>query len=130
LQLTESNSTDAEINNANIDIQSALLASVLVGGIEINHSGVNSELANLYKTFTELNQQQSQLLSQVLSAHSMEYIEHIEHEFTDLQDQLKSIIVKLIIVLALLTLAFSFTMFIFRVFELKRNNLSYQEAAD
>ncbi|MCK8085291.1 ATP-binding protein [Vibrio sp. 1CM8B] len=130
LQLTESSSTDAEINNANIDIQSALLASVLVGGIEINHSGVNSELANLYKTFTELNQQQSQLLSQVLSAHSMEYIEHIEHEFTDLQDQLKSIIVKLIIVLALLTLVFSFTMFFFRVFELKRNNLSYQEAAD
>ncbi|MCX2757112.1 ATP-binding protein [Vibrio sp. Sgm 22] len=130
LQLTGANPTNAEVNNANIDIQSELLASVLIGGTEIQHSGVNSELANLYKTFTELNQQQSQLLSQVLSAHSMEYIEHIEHQFTDLQDQLKSLIVKLIIVLALLTLAFSFTMFIFRVFELKRNNLSYQEAAD
>ncbi|MEZ9700080.1 ATP-binding protein [Vibrio sp. 10N.261.46.E12] len=130
LQLTGSRSTSTEVNNANIDIQSELLASVLVGGTEIQHSEVNSELASLYKTFTELNQQQSQLLSQVLSAHSMEYIEHIEHQFTDLQDQLKGVIVKLIIVLALLTLVFSFAMFIFRVFELKRNNLSYQEAAD
>ncbi|CAH6935414.1 Histidine kinase [Vibrio chagasii] len=129
-QLTKSSSTRTAVNNADIEIQSELLASVLVGGIRHQNSGINSELANLYKTFTELNQQQSQLLSQVLSAHSMEYIEHIEHRFTDLQDQLKGVIVKLIIVLAFLTLVFSFAIFILRVFELKRNNLSYQEAAN
>ncbi|MCG9605630.1 ATP-binding protein [Vibrio alginolyticus] len=129
-QLTKSSSTRTAVNNADIEIQSELLASVLVRGIRHQNSGINSELANLYKTFTELNQQQSQLLSQVLSAHSMEYIEHIEHRFTDLQDQLKGVIVKLIIVLAFLTLVFSFAIFILRVFELKRNNLSYQEAAN
>lgn len=129
-QLTKSSSTRTAVNNADIEIQSELLASVLVGGIRHQNSGINSELANLYKTFTELNQQQSQLLSQVLSAHSMEYIEHIEHRFTDLQDQLKGVIVKLIIMLAFLTLVFSFAIFILRVFELKRNNLSYQEAAN
>ncbi|CAH7067388.1 Histidine kinase [Vibrio chagasii] len=129
-QLTKISSTRTAVNNADIEIQSELLASVLVGGIRHQNSGINSELANLYKTFTELNQQQSQLLSQVLSAHSMEYIEHIEHRFTDLQDQLKGVIVKLIIVLAFLTLVFSFAIFILRVFELKRNNLSYQEAAN
>ncbi|NOI95103.1 MULTISPECIES: ATP-binding protein [Vibrio] len=129
-QLTKSSSTRTAVNNADIEIQSELLASILVGGIRHQNSGINSELANLYKTFTELNQQQSQLLSQVLSAHSMEYIEHIEHRFTDLQDQLKGVIVKLIIVLAFLTLVFSFAIFILRVFELKRNNLSYQEAAN
>ncbi|MDA0151405.1 ATP-binding protein [Vibrio sp. Makdt] len=129
-QLTKSSSTRTAVSNADIEIQSELLASVLVGGIRHQNSGINSELANLYKTFTELNQQQSQLLSQVLSAHSMEYIEHIEHRFTDLQDQLKGVIVKLIIVLAFLTLVFSFAIFILRVFELKRNNLSYQEAAN
>ncbi|MFV8461156.1 ATP-binding protein [Vibrio campbellii] len=129
-QLTKSSPTGTAVNNADIEIQSELLASVLIGGIRHQNSGINSELANLYKTFTELNQQQSQLLSQVLSAHSMEYIEHIEHRFTDLQDQLKGVIVKLIIVLAFLTLVFSFAIFILRVFELKRNNLSYQEAAN
>lgn len=129
-QLTKSSSTRTAVNNADTEIQSELLASVLVGGIRHQNSGINSELANLYKTFTELNQQQSQLLSQVLSAHSMEYIEHIEHRFIDLQDQLKGVIVKLIIVLAFLTLVFSFAIFILRVFELKRNNLSYQEAAN
>ncbi|MCC4818578.1 hybrid sensor histidine kinase/response regulator [Vibrio lentus] len=135
LQLTETGSRNGShnidaITSSNINVQSELLASVLFAGTQIQHQGINSDLANLSKTFTELNEQQSQLLSRVLSVHSMEYLEQIEHQFTDVQDQLKSIIVKLIITLALLTFAFSFTLFILRVFELKRNNLSYQEAAD
>ncbi|TKF44429.1 ATP-binding protein [Vibrio lentus] len=135
LQLTETGSRNGShnidaITSSNINVQSELLASVLFAGTQIQHQGINSDLANLSKTFTELNEQQSQLLSQVLSVHSMEYLEQIEHQFTDVQDRLKSIIVKLIITLALLTFAFSFTLFILRVFELKRNNLSYQEAAD
>ncbi|CDT82448.1 putative sensor histidine kinase [Vibrio coralliirubri] len=111
-------------------IQSELLASVLFSSVNIQHSGVDSDLANLSQTFVELNQQHSLLLSQVLDLHSTEYIEHIEHQFTELQEQLKSVTVKLILTLALLTFVFSFTLFILRIFELKRNNLSYQEAAD
>ncbi|MDD1825370.1 ATP-binding protein [Photobacterium sp. ZSDE20] len=133
LQLTDStNSPESTGANSasNINIQSELLASVLFSGTQIQYQDTSSDLANLSKTFTELNQQQSQLLSQILSVHSMEYLEQIEHQFTDVQDLLKGIIVKLIITLALLTVAFSFALFILRVFELKRNNLSYQEAAD
>ncbi|MEZ8310326.1 ATP-binding protein [Vibrio splendidus] len=118
------------LSTPELNIQSELLASVLFSGSQIQHQEISSELADLSKTFTELNQQQKVLLSQVLSVHNMEYLEQIEHQFTDLQDQLEGVIVKLIITLALLTFAFSFAIFIFRVFELKRNNLAYQEAAD
>ncbi|CDT42934.1 exported hypothetical protein [Vibrio coralliirubri] len=76
-------------------IQSELLASVLFSGVHIQHSDVDSDLANLSQTFVELNQQHSLLLSQVLDLHSTEYIEHIEHQFTELQDQLKGVTVKL-----------------------------------
>lgn len=118
------------LSTPELNIQSELLASVLFSGSQIQHQEISSELADLSKTFAELNQQQKVLLSQVLSVHNMEYLEQIEHQFTDLQDQLEGVIVKLIITLALLTFAFSFAIFIFRVFELKRNNLAYQEAAD
>ncbi|MEZ8621830.1 ATP-binding protein [Vibrio splendidus] len=118
------------LSTPELNIQSELLASVLFSGSQIQHQEISSELADLSKTFTELNQQQKVLLSQVLSVHNMEYLEQIEHQFTDLQDQLEGVIVKLIITLALLTFAFSFAILIFRVFELKRNNLAYQEAAD
>ena len=118
------------LSTPDINIQSELLASVLFSGTQIQSQEISSKLANLSNTFTELNQQQSQLLSQVLSIHSMEYIEQIEHGFNDLQDQLESIIVKLVITLALLTFALSFAIFIFRIFELNRNNLAYQQAAD
>ncbi|MEZ8638910.1 ATP-binding protein [Vibrio splendidus] len=118
------------LSTPELNIQSELLASVLFSGSQIQHQEISSELADLSKTFAELNQQQKVLLSQVLSMHNMEYLEQIEHQFTDLQDQLEGVIVKLIITLALLTFAFSFAIFIFRVFELKRNNLAYQEAAD
>ncbi|MDH5910877.1 ATP-binding protein [Vibrio splendidus] len=118
------------LSTPELNIQSELLASVLFSGSQIQHQEIRSELADLSETFAELNQQQKVLLSQVLSVHNMEYLEQIEHQFTDLQDQLEGVIVKLIITLALLTFAFSFAIFIFRVFELKRNNLAYQEAAD
>lgn len=114
-------------------IQSELLASVLFSGVHIQHSDVDSDLANLSQTFVELNQQHSLLLSQVLDLHSTEYIEHIEHiehQFTELQDQLKGVTVKLVLTLVLLTFAFSFSLFILRVYELKKNTLSYQAAAD
>lgn len=111
-------------------IQSELLASVLFSGVHIQHSDVDSDLANLSQTFVELNQQHSLLLSQVLDLHSTEYIEHIEHQFTELQDQLKGVTVKLFLTLVLLTFAFSFSLFILRVYELKKNTLSYQAAAD
>ncbi|MFA0226624.1 ATP-binding protein [Vibrio splendidus] len=143
LQLIDSNSAnhrkaarvhDSEklnvLSTPELNIQSELLASVLFSGSQIQHQEISSELADLSETFAELNQQQNVLLSQVLSVHNMEYLEQIEHQFTDLQDQLEGVIVKLIITLALLTFAFSFAIFIFRVFELKRNNLAYQEAAD
>ncbi|CDU04019.1 putative sensor histidine kinase [Vibrio coralliirubri] len=130
-RLTNSQPTN---NNSGVEsdfiIQSELLASVLFSSVNIQHSGVDSDLANLSQTFVELNQQHSLLLSQVLDLHSTEYIEHIEHQFTELQYQLKDVTVKLILTLALLTFVFSFTLFILRIFELKRNNLSYQEAAD
>lgn len=125
---TESASSDFA-PKSQLSIQSEMLTSILFAGASIQAES-NSELANLSQTFTELNQQQSQLLSQVLSVHSMEYIEQIEHQLTDSQDQLKGLIVKLSIALALLTFAFSLILFIHRLFELKRNNLSYQEAAD
>ncbi|MEZ8541991.1 ATP-binding protein [Vibrio splendidus] len=118
------------LSTPELNIQSEVLASVLFSGSQIQHQEISSELADLSETFAELNQQQNVLLSQVLSVHNMEYLEQIEHQFTDLQDQLEGVIVKLIITLALLTFAFSFAIFIFRVFELKRNNLAYQEAAD
>ncbi|MEZ8864499.1 ATP-binding protein [Vibrio splendidus] len=118
------------LSTPELNIQSELLASVLFSGSQIQHQEISSELADLSETFAELNQQQNVLLSQVISVHNMEYLEQIEHQFTDLQDQLEGVIVKLIITLALLTFAFSFAIFIFRVFELKRNNLAYQEAAD
>lgn len=118
------------LSTPELNIQSELLASVLFSGSQIQHQEISSELADLSETFAELNQQQNVLLSQVLSVHNMEYLEQIEHQFTDLQDQLEGVIVKLIITLALLTFAFSFAIFIFRVFELKRNNLAYQEAAN
>ncbi|KPM01753.1 ATP-binding protein [Vibrio splendidus] len=143
LQLIDSNSAnhrkaarvhDSEklnvLSTPELNIQSELLASVLFSGSQIQHQEISSELADLSETFAELNQQQNVLLSQVLSVHNMEYLEQIEHQFIDLQDQLEGVIVKLIITLALLTFAFSFAIFIFRVFELKRNNLAYQEAAD
>ncbi|MFS1420345.1 ATP-binding protein [Vibrio splendidus] len=143
LQLIDSNSAnhrkaarvhDSEklnvLSTPELNIQSELLASVLFSGSQIQHQEISSELADLSETFAELNQQQNVLLSQVLSVHNMEYLEQIEHQFTDLQDQLEGVIVKLIITLALLTFAFSFAIFIFRVFELKRNNLAYQEAAN
>ncbi|MCK8079692.1 ATP-binding protein [Vibrio sp. 1CM24A] len=130
-QLTDSQTTNNNSGaKSDIIIQSELLASVLFSGVNMQHSGVDSDLANLSQTFVELNQQHSLLLSQVLDLHSTEYIEHIEHQFTELQEQLKSVTVKLILTLALLTFVFSFTLFILRIFELKRNNLSYQEAAD
>ncbi|MCG9693655.1 ATP-binding protein [Vibrio sp. Isolate22] len=125
---TESASSDFS-SNSQLSIQSEMLTSILFAGASIPAES-NSELAKLSQTFTELNQQQSQLLSQVLSVHSMEYIEQIEHQLTDSQDELKGLTVKLIIALALLTFAFSLILFIHRLFELKRNNLSYQEAAD
>ncbi|MFM2607755.1 ATP-binding protein [Vibrio chagasii] len=125
---TESASSDFP-PNSQLSIQSEMLTSILFAGASIQAES-NSELAKLSQTFTELNQQQSQLLSQVLSVHSMEYIEQIEHQLTDSQDELKGLTVKLIIALALLTFAFSLILFIHRLFELKRNNLSYQEAAD
>jgi len=118
------------LSTPELNIQSEVLASVLFSGSQIQHQEISSELADLSETFAELNQQQNVLLSQVLSVHNMEYLEQIEHQFTDLQDQLEGVIVKLIITLALLTFAFSFAIFIFRVLELKRNNLAYQEAAD
>lgn len=125
---TESASSDFA-PKSQLSIQSEMLKSILFAGASIQALS-NSELAKLSQTFTELNQQQSQLLSQVLSVHSMEYIEQIEHQLTDSQDELKGLTVKLIIALALLTFAFSLVLFIHRLFELKRNNLSYQEAAD
>ncbi|WP_373944881.1 ATP-binding protein [Vibrio chagasii] len=125
---TESASSDFA-PKSQLSIQSEMLKSILFAGASIQAES-NSELAKLSQTFTELNQQQSQLLSQVLSVHSMEYIEQIEHQLTDSQDELKGLTVKLIIALALLTFAFSLVLFIHRLFELKRNNLSYQEAAD
>lgn len=125
---TESASSDFA-PKSQLSIQSEMLTSILFAGASIQADS-NSELAKLSQTFTELNQQQSQLLSQVLSVHSMEYIEQIEHQLTDSQDELKGLTVKLIIALALLTFAFSLILFIHRLFELKRNNLSYQEAAD
>lgn len=117
-------------SSMNLEIPSGLLASILQTGSSIQQQNVDSDLANLSETFVELNQQQSQLLSQVLAAHSMEYLDQIAHQFTNFQDQLVGFIVRLIITLALLTFAFSITLFILRVFELKRNTLSYQEAAD
>ncbi|MFM2644202.1 ATP-binding protein [Vibrio chagasii] len=125
---TESASSDFS-SKSQLSIQSEMLTSILFAGASIQAES-NSELAKLSQTFTELNQQQSQLLSQVLSVHSMAYIEQIEHQLTDSQDQLKGLTVNLIVVLALLTFAFSLILFIHRLFELKRNNLSYQEAAD
>ncbi|NOI02601.1 response regulator [Vibrio kanaloae] len=123
--------TDNRLSSAmNLEIPSGLLASILQTGASIQQQNVDSDLANLSETFVVLNQQQSQLLSQVLAAHSMEYLDQIAHQFTNFQDQLVGFIVRLIITLALLTFAFSITLFILRVFELKRNNLSYQEAAD
>ncbi|WP_434567841.1 ATP-binding protein [Vibrio chagasii] len=130
LLLTNTESVSSDFSpNSQLSIQSEMLTSVLFTGASIQAES-NSELAKLSQTFTELNQQQSQLLSQVLSVHSMEYIEQIEHQLTDNQDELKGLTVKLIIALALLTFAFSLILFIHRLFELKRNNLSYQEAAD
>lgn len=130
LLLTNTESVSSDFSpNSQLSIQSEMLTSVLFTGASIQAES-NSELAKLSQTFTELNQQQSQLLSQVLSVHSMEYIEQIEHQLTDSQDELKGLTVKLIIALALLTFAFSLILFIHRLFELKRNNLSYQEAAD
>ncbi len=130
LLLTNTESASSDFSpKSRLSIQSEMLTSILFAGASIQAES-NSELANLSQTFTELNQQQSQLLSQVLSVHSMEYIEQIEHQLTDSQDQLKGLIVKLSIALALLTFAFSLVLFIHRLFELKRNNLSYQEAAD
>ncbi|MEZ9794212.1 hybrid sensor histidine kinase/response regulator, partial [Vibrio splendidus] len=102
------------LSTPELNIQSELLASVLFSGSQIQHQEIRSELADLSETFAELNQQQKVLLSQVLSVHNMEYLEQIEHQFTDLQDQLEGVIVKLIITLALLTFAFSFAIFIFR----------------
>ncbi|NOH31908.1 hybrid sensor histidine kinase/response regulator [Vibrio chagasii] len=125
---TESASSDFDAKSQ-LSIQSEMLTSILFAGASIQAES-NSELAKLSQTFTELNQQQSQLLSQVLSVHSMEYIEQIEHQLMDSQHQLKGLTVKLIIALTLLTFAFSLILFIHRLFELKRNNLSYQEAAD
>lgn len=125
---TESASSDFA-PKSQLSIQSEMLTSILFAGASIQADS-NSELAKLSQTFTELNQQQGQLLSQVLSVHSMEYIEQIEHQLTDSQDELKGLTVKLIIALALLTFAFSLILFIHRLFELKRNNLSYQEAAN
>lgn len=123
--------TDNRLSSSmNLEIPSGLLASILQTGSSIQQQNVDSDLANLSETFVELNQQQSQLLSQVLAAHSMEYLDQIAHQFTNFQDQLVGFIVRLIITLALLTFAFSITLFILRVFELKRNTLSYQEAAD
>ncbi|MGO2319407.1 MAG: ATP-binding protein [Vibrio toranzoniae] len=123
--------TDNRLSSSmNLEIPSGLLASILQTGSSIQQQNVDSDLANLSETFVELNQQQSQLLSQVLAAHSMEYLDQIAHQFTNFQDQLVGFIVRLIISLSLLTFAFSITLFILRVFELKRNTLSYQEAAD
>lgn len=123
--------TDNRLSSSmNLEIPSGLLASILQTGSSIQQQNVDSDLANLSETFVELNQQQSQLLSQVLAAHSMEYLDQIAHQFTNFQDQLVGFIVRLIITLSLLTFAFSITLFILRVFELKRNTLSYQEAAD
>lgn len=130
LLLTNTESASSDFTpKSQLSIQSEMLTSILFAGASIQADS-NSELAKLSQTFTELNQQQSQLLSQVLSVHSMEYIEQIEHQLTDSQDELKGLTVKLIIALALLTFAFSLILFIHRLFELKRNNLSYQEAAD
>lgn len=130
LLLTNTESASSDFSpKSQLSIQSEMLTSILFAGASIQAES-NSELAKLSQTFTELNQQQSQLLSQVLSVHSMEYIEQIEHQLTDSQDELKGLTVKLIIALALLTFAFSLILFIHRLFELKRNNLSYQEAAD
>lgn len=130
LLLTNTESASSAFSpKSQLSIQSEMLTSILFAGASIQAES-NSELAKLSQTFTELNQQQSQLLSQVLSVHSMEYIEQIEHQLTDSQDELKGLTVKLIIALALLTFAFSLILFIHRLFELKRNNLSYQEAAD
>ncbi|MCZ8485291.1 hypothetical protein O9993_03830 [Vibrio lentus] len=66
----------------------------------------------------------------MLSVHSMEYLEQIEHQFTDVQDQLKSIIVKLIKHWRYSPCLHSPSSFILRVFELKRTTSPYQEAAD
>lgn len=46
-----------------------------------------------------------------------------------IDNSLKSLIIKLIFSITALIFAFSFTMFIMRIFELKRNTLAYQEAA-
>ncbi|MFA0012306.1 ATP-binding protein [Vibrio lentus] len=111
-------------------IKSDLLASILQIEADLPLQEEDSDLAQLTTTFTELHLQQGELLSGILSVQSMEYLEHVEHEFTNLQDQLKGLIIKLLGILSILIFAFSFAIFILRIFELKRNNLAYQQAAD
>lgn len=125
MRLMESDSTSPTSR-----IKSDLLASILQVEANLPLQEEDSDLAQLTTTFTELHLQQGQLLSGILSVQSMEYLEHVEHEFTNLQDQLKGLIIKLLGILSILIFAFSFAIFILRIFELKRNNLAYQQAAD
>lgn len=111
-------------------IKSDLLASILQVEADLPLQEKDSDLAQLTTTFTELHLQQAELLSGILSVQSMEYLEHVENEFTNRKDQLKGLIIKLLGILSILIFAFSFAIFILRIFELKRNNLSYQQAAD
>lgn len=111
-------------------IKSDLLASILQVEADLPLQEKDSDLAQLTTTFTELHLQQGELLSGILSVQSMEYLEHVENEFTNRKDQLKGLIIKLLGILSILIFAFSFAIFILRIFELKRNNLSYQQAAD
>ncbi|WKY59576.1 ATP-binding protein [Vibrio sp. SNU_ST1] len=140
--------TDNNTSKSMFKVQSELLANVLqtepsLANQEENakHEGSTSptnaigrlnshpDFVQLIETFTDLNIQQQLLLSNILSDNSMQYVEVAEHGFTDLQNSLKSLIIKLIFSITALIFAFSFAMFIMRIFELKRNTLAYQEAA-
>ncbi len=108
---------------------SAAARALLIDGIELLADDT-SELGTSIQTFQKVEQQKQLLFSILLAHENMAFVEESEKVMTMLASDVRNLIIQLLFGFVLLVSVTIFMTYILRLKELKRNNLSYQEAIE
>lgn len=97
---------------------------------QVRTSEVDKDLARLLVTFKGLNEQHQHLMSIILTGHNAEFVEEIEHKFTDLVLDIEHQMVVIAFLMMIVVFTTLIVGYLLRAKELKRNNAAFQASME
>lgn len=97
---------------------------------QVRTSEVDKDLARLLVTFKGLNEQHQHLMSIILTGHNAEFVEEIEHKFTDLVLDIEHQMVVIAFLMMIVVFTTLIVGYFLRAKELKRNNAAFQASME